>query len=50
MHAALCAKDIPADLHITEAASHGGFHGAPEEAHINREVRKFIARWTKRTT
>jgi monoterpene epsilon-lactone hydrolase len=43
MHAALRAVDVRAELHITEAASHGNFHGAPEEAHINREVRKFIA-------
>jgi acetyl esterase/lipase len=43
VHAALRAADVRADLHITEAASHGGFHGAPEEAHINREVRKFLA-------
>ncbi len=43
MHAALRAADIDAELHVTEAASHGNFHGAPEEAHINREVRKFIA-------
>ena len=42
MHAALRAADIDAELHITEAASHGGFHGAPEEEHLNREVRKFI--------
>ena len=44
MHAALRALDIDAELHVTEAASHGNFHGAPEEAHIQREVRKFIAR------
>jgi monoterpene epsilon-lactone hydrolase len=43
MHAALRAADVRAELHITEAASHGNFHGAPEEAHINREVRKFLA-------
>jgi epsilon-lactone hydrolase len=42
MHAALRALDIPAELHVTEAASHGNFHGAPEERHINREVRKFL--------
>ena len=42
MHAALRSADIPAELHVTEAASHGNFHGAPEEEHINREVRKFI--------
>jgi len=44
MHAALRAADVEAELHVTEAASHGNFHGAPEEAHINREVRKFLAR------
>jgi acetyl esterase/lipase len=42
-HAALRAADVQAELHVTEAASHGNFHGAPEEDHINREVRKFIA-------
>jgi acetyl esterase/lipase len=41
-HAALRAADIEAELHVTEAASHGNFHGAPEEDHINREVRKFL--------
>lgn len=41
-HAALRAADIQAELHVTEAASHGNFHGAPEEDHIHREVRKFI--------
>jgi epsilon-lactone hydrolase len=43
MHAALRAADIHAELHVTEAASHGNFHGATQEAHINRETRKFIA-------
>jgi acetyl esterase/lipase len=42
-HAALRAADIQAELHVTEGASHGNFHGAPEEEHINREVRKFVA-------
>jgi len=42
MHGALRAADVPAELHITEAASHGGFHGAPEEERLNREARKFI--------
>jgi len=42
------AADIVAELHIIEAASHGGFHGAPEEQHIDREVRKFIrALWRR---
>ncbi|MGB8363987.1 MAG: alpha/beta hydrolase fold domain-containing protein [Rhizomicrobium sp.] len=48
MHTALRAADIDAELHITEAASHGGFHGAPEEEHLNRETRKFIrALWQR---
>jgi len=42
MHAALLAADIPSTLYVIEAASHGGFHGAPEEEAINREVRKFV--------
>jgi acetyl esterase/lipase len=46
-HAALRGADVEAQLHVTEAASHGNFHGAPEEEHIFREVRKFIAGiWT----
>ena len=48
MHAALRAADVDAELHITEAASHGGFHGAPEEAHLNREVRKFLRKVWRR--
>ena len=43
MHAALRALDIEARLHVSEAVSHGDFHGAPEEEHINREVRGFLA-------
>lgn len=42
MHAALRAVDVDAQLHVVEAASHGNFHGAPEEDHVNREVRKFL--------
>lgn len=42
LHAALRAADVPADLYIIEAASHGGFHGAPEEVALNREVRRFV--------
>ncbi len=44
-HAALRAADVEAELHVTEAASHGNFHGAPEEEHIIRETRKFLARY-----
>jgi acetyl esterase/lipase len=42
MHAKLRAADVPADLYLIEAASHGGFHGAPEEAELDRQVRRFV--------
>jgi acetyl esterase/lipase len=42
MHAKLLAADVPSELYLIEAASHGGFHGAPEEAALNREARKFV--------
>ena len=42
MHRALRNAGIPADLHVTEAAGHGGFLGmAPEDAEIERELRHF---------
>jgi acetyl esterase/lipase len=44
MHAKLRAADIYAELHIVEAASHGGFFGAPEDQHVYREMQKFIRR------
>jgi acetyl esterase/lipase len=47
MHRALRAAGVHAELHVIEAASHGGFHGAPEEADLNREVRQFIHRCWK---
>jgi acetyl esterase/lipase len=47
MHRALRAAGVHAELHVIEAASHGGFHGAPEEADLNREVRQFISRCWK---
>lgn len=50
MHRALRAADIPAELHVLEAAPHGGFLGfAPEDAEIAQEVRTFVnARWGRR--
>lgn len=42
MHRALRAAGVHAELHVIEAASHGNFHGAPEEDDLNREVRRFI--------
>jgi epsilon-lactone hydrolase len=48
MHRALRAAGVPAELHLIEAAPHGGFFGiAPEDAEIAQEVRLFAARhWT----
>jgi acetyl esterase/lipase len=42
MHRALRAADIRAELHIVEAAPHGGFGGSPEDKALDREVRQFI--------
>jgi epsilon-lactone hydrolase len=42
MHRALRAAGVPAELHVTEAAGHGGFLGmAPEDEEIAREIRRF---------
>ncbi|MGO8864317.1 MAG: alpha/beta hydrolase [Acidimicrobiales bacterium] len=42
MHRALRAAGVPAELHVTEAAGHGGFFGAaPEDEEIAREIRRF---------
>jgi acetyl esterase/lipase len=47
MHRALRAAGVPAELHVLEAAPHGGFFGtAPEDEEIQQEVRRFIhAHW-----
>ena len=43
LHRALRAADVPADLHVFEAAGHGGFLGrAPEDAERAAEIRRFI--------
>jgi acetyl esterase/lipase len=51
LHRALRRAGVPAELHVTEAAGHGGFMGmAPEDQEILREVRRFAeAHWTKET-
>ena len=42
-HRALRALDVPAELHVLEAAPHGFFRGAtPEDRELNREVQRFI--------
>ena len=49
LHRALRRAGIPAELHVTEAAGHGGFLGmAPEDQEILREVRRFAdAHWSR---
>ncbi len=43
MHRALRAADIPAELHVLEAAPHGFFGGStPEDQELDREIRRFI--------
>ncbi|WP_306769314.1 alpha/beta hydrolase [Parafrankia sp. BMG5.11] len=43
MHRALRAVGGSAELHVLEAAPHGGFFGsAPEDRELEREVRRFI--------
>jgi len=49
MHRKLRRAGVEADLHVWEAMPHGGFGpfgagGAPENAEIDEEVRRFIAR------
>jgi epsilon-lactone hydrolase len=43
MHRALRRVGVEAELHVLEAAPHGGFLGAaPEDAEIGAEIRRFI--------
>ncbi len=42
MHRALRAAAIQAELHVFEAAPHGGFAGTPEDQDLGREIRRFI--------
>ncbi len=49
MHRALRRAGVPAELHVLEAAPHGGFLGAaPEDAEIASETRRFIDTWCPR--
>jgi epsilon-lactone hydrolase len=52
MHRALRAAGVAAQLHVEEAAGHGGFFGlAPEDEEIFREIRRFVeAQWTRHPT
>lgn len=49
MHRALRNAGISADLHVMEAAGHGGFYGAaPEDREIESEMRAFADRqWSR---
>jgi monoterpene epsilon-lactone hydrolase len=43
MHRALRAAGVAAELHVMEAAPHGGFHGvAPEDREIDAELCRFL--------
>jgi acetyl esterase/lipase len=45
MHRALRRVGVAAELHVLEAAPHGGFFGlAPEDAELTDEIRLFIDR------
>jgi acetyl esterase/lipase len=44
LHRALRNAGVPAELHIVEAAVHGAFGGAPEDAELSSEVRAFCKR------
>ncbi len=44
LHRKLRNAGVPAELHIVEAAVHGAFGGAPEDAELGAEVRAFCQR------
>ena len=44
MHRALRTAGVDAELHVWEAMPHGGFGGAPEDAEMVVELRRFFAR------
>jgi len=43
LHRRLRTAGVDADLHVFEAMPHGGFFGAPEDAELGEEVRRFVA-------
>jgi epsilon-lactone hydrolase len=43
MHRALRSAGVAAELHVFEAMPHGGFHGAPEDQELAREMQRFMA-------
>jgi acetyl esterase/lipase len=45
LHRALRAHDVPAELHVLEAAPHQMMAGTPEDEELRREINRFIARY-----
>ncbi len=43
LHRLLRNAGVEAELHVWEAMPHGGFFGAPEDAEVIAEVRRFVA-------
>jgi acetyl esterase/lipase len=44
MHRRLRDANVDAELHVWEAMPHGGFFGAPEDAEVGVELRRFLDR------
>lgn len=44
MHRKLRDSGVDAELHVWEAMPHGGFFGAPEDAEMGVELRRFLAK------
>lgn len=49
MHRRLRSSGVDAELHVFEAMPHGGFHGAPEDEELLRELRRFLDRCFRET-
>ena len=47
-HRKLRAAGVEAELHVWEAMPHGGFFGAPEDAEIGLEARRFLGKHLQR--
>jgi monoterpene epsilon-lactone hydrolase len=45
LHRKLRDANVEAELHVWEAMPHGGFFGAPEDAELAVEIRKFLAKY-----
>ena len=45
MHRKLRSAGVEAELHVFEAMPHGGFGGAPEDAEVRLEMRRFLDKY-----